>query len=199
MVANLFGPDLGIVVVVIIGVLLAGSQLPKIARNVGSAGREFRKAQQEAEEDAERESAAKAGAQATPAVGPATVSSSIPPTTESSITLSRSELDALLKAREDQTCGRPPARRHRSVRGSPPWCGDGMLSIRSLRAHDRQEPETGREISGRTAMSTQLDRRDFTLLASLRSRTRPRFGEREAERSGSGSGPASGAASSPRR
>lgn len=103
MVANLFGPDLGIVVVVIIGVLLAGSQLPKIARNVGSAGREFRKAQQEAEEDAERESAAKAGAQATPAVGPATVSSSIPPTTESSITLSRSELDALLKAREDQT------------------------------------------------------------------------------------------------
>ena len=102
MTANLFGPDLGLVVVVIIGVLLAGSQLPKIARNVGSAGREFRKAQEEAEEDAERENAAKA-AGPTSAVGSAPVSSQIPPTSEGSITLSRSELDALLDAREKQS------------------------------------------------------------------------------------------------
>jgi sec-independent protein translocase protein TatA len=99
MIANIFGPDLGIVVVIIIVVLLGGSQLPKIARNVGTAGREFRKAQAEAEEEAEREKAAKA---ATPPgqqpVGPGLT----PPTSEESVTLSRSELDALLKAREEQ-------------------------------------------------------------------------------------------------
>jgi sec-independent protein translocase protein TatA len=99
MIANMFGPDLGIVVVIIIVVLLGGSQLPKIARNVGTAGREFRKAQQEAEEDAEREKAKKA-AQATTAVGPAPPVATAP--REDSVTLSRSELDALLKAREDQ-------------------------------------------------------------------------------------------------
>ena len=59
MVANIFGPDLGIVVVIILIVLVGGSQLPKIARNVGAAGKEFRKAQQEADEEAEREKAAK--------------------------------------------------------------------------------------------------------------------------------------------
>jgi sec-independent protein translocase protein TatA len=103
MIANIFGPDLGIVVVIIIVVLLGGSQLPKIARNVGTAGREFRKAQQEAEEDAERDRAAKAAAQAPPAVAPAPpISAPNIPAGEPSITLSRSELDALLKAREEQ-------------------------------------------------------------------------------------------------
>src|ERR1700734_2292917 len=102
MIANIFGPDLGIVVVIILVVLLGGSQLPKIARNVGTAGREFRKAQQEAEEDAERDRAKKAAAQAA-AVGPAV---SVPPvatpTSEESVTLSRPELAALLRAREEQ-------------------------------------------------------------------------------------------------
>jgi sec-independent protein translocase protein TatA len=103
MIANIFGPDLGIVVVIIIVVLLGGSQLPKIARNVGTAGREFRKAQQEAEEDAERDRAAKVAAQARSAVAPPPPIDA-PGTSpgEPSITLSRSELDALLKAREDQ-------------------------------------------------------------------------------------------------
>jgi sec-independent protein translocase protein TatA len=94
MIANIFGPDLGIVVVIIIVVLLGGSQLPKIARNVGTAGREFRKAQAEAEEEAEREKAAKAATAPAPAL--------TPPTSEESVTLSKSELDALLKAREEQ-------------------------------------------------------------------------------------------------
>jgi sec-independent protein translocase protein TatA len=106
MIANIFGPDLGIVVVIILVVLLGGSQLPKIARNVGTAGREFRKAQQEAEEDAERDraaKAAKAAVQGPPAVAPAPpVSAPATPSGEQSITLSMSELDALLKAREEQ-------------------------------------------------------------------------------------------------
>ena len=97
MTANLFGPDLGIVVVVILVVLLGGSQLPKIASNVGTAGREFRKAQQEAEEEAAKEQAAKA-ATTPPAPAP------LPPagTTDDSVRLSRSDLDALLKEREEQ-------------------------------------------------------------------------------------------------
>jgi TatA/E family protein of Tat protein translocase len=76
MIANIFGPDLGIVLVIILLVVVFGSQLPKIARNAGMAGREFRKAQQEAEEDAERDRATKAANPSTitppsPAVGPA--------------------------------------------------------------------------------------------------------------------------------
>ena len=59
MVGNIFGPDLGIVLVIILRGPRWRSQLPKLARNVGTAGKEFRKAQQEAEEEAERERAAK--------------------------------------------------------------------------------------------------------------------------------------------
>ena len=74
MIANLFGPDLGYVVIIILVVLVGGSQLPKIARNIGTAGKEFRKAQQVAEEEAQREQAAQAQpAQAQPAVPPAPV------------------------------------------------------------------------------------------------------------------------------
>lgn len=91
MIANLFGPDLGIIVIVILVVLLFGSQLPKIARNVGTAGREFRKAQAEADEEA-----AKAAAQATPPAQP------LPPPGDDSVHLSRAQLDALLKEREEQ-------------------------------------------------------------------------------------------------
>jgi sec-independent protein translocase protein TatA len=105
MVGNIFGPDLGIVIVVILVVLIGGSQLPKIARNVGTAGREFRKAQQEAEDEAEREKAAKMPPPPQ-AVGPAPMPVPAPappaPPRDESVTLSRSELDALLKAREDQ-------------------------------------------------------------------------------------------------
>jgi sec-independent protein translocase protein TatA len=104
MVANIFGPDLGIVVVIILVVLVGGSQLPKIARNVGTAGKEFRKAQQEADEEAERAKGAKTPP-APQAVGPAPVTApapSVPPAGDESVTLSKSELDALLRAREEQ-------------------------------------------------------------------------------------------------
>jgi sec-independent protein translocase protein TatA len=51
MIANIFGSDTLIVLVVAVVVLFGGSQLPKLAKNVGSAGREFRRAQAEAELD----------------------------------------------------------------------------------------------------------------------------------------------------
>lgn len=121
MIANLFGPDLGIVVIIILVVLVGGSQLPKIARNVGMAGKEFRKAQAEAEEEAEREKAKAAQAerdkaaqvahqQAASAVspslgagpGPAPLPNGPAAASGDSIQLSRAELDALLKAREEQ-------------------------------------------------------------------------------------------------
>ena len=56
--------DLPYLVLIAVIVLIAGSQLPKIARNVGVAGKEFRKAQQEAEEDAEKERQSKAAKEA---------------------------------------------------------------------------------------------------------------------------------------
>jgi sec-independent protein translocase protein TatA len=51
MIANMFGSDGLIVLLVAVVVLFGGSQLPKLAENVGSAGREFRRAQAEAEAD----------------------------------------------------------------------------------------------------------------------------------------------------
>jgi TatA/E family protein of Tat protein translocase len=51
MIADIFGMD-GIIVLIIAGVVLFGSsQLPKLAKNIGSAGREFRRAHQEADGD----------------------------------------------------------------------------------------------------------------------------------------------------
>ncbi len=114
MIANIFGPDLGIVVLIILLVVIFGSQLPKIARNVGTAGREFRKAQQEAEDEAHREQARQAAAATSAAttavvpppaaVGPAPAPPPqvAAPAREESVTLTRSELDALLRAREEQ-------------------------------------------------------------------------------------------------
>ena len=110
MIANLMGGDALIVLVVAIVVLLGGSQLPKIARNVGTAGKEFRKAQQEAEDDAERDRQAKAAREAATTPPPpqplAAPSVTAPPVAaEPSITLTPAQLDALLKAREEQVRG----------------------------------------------------------------------------------------------
>jgi sec-independent protein translocase protein TatA len=128
MIANLMGGDGLIILVIAIVVLLGGSQLPKIARNVGTAGKEFRKAQEEAEEDAERQKQAKAARQsdtlqppppqplpappvaATPAVAATTepAAGSSGGSTDASITLTPAQLDALLKAREEQVRGDSP-------------------------------------------------------------------------------------------
>jgi sec-independent protein translocase protein TatA len=128
MIANLMGGDGLIILVIAIVVLLGGSQLPKIARNVGTAGKEFRKAQEEAEEDAERQKQAKVARQsdtiqppppqplpappvaATPAVAatPEPAAGSSGGSTDASITLTPAQLDALLKAREEQVRGDSP-------------------------------------------------------------------------------------------
>lgn len=121
------GGDGLIILVIAIVVLLGGSQLPKIARNVGTAGKEFRKAQEEAEEDADRQKQAKAARQAdapqppppqplpappvaaTPAAGPAEPAvGSTGASSDASITLTPAQLDALLKAREEQVRGDSP-------------------------------------------------------------------------------------------
>ncbi len=91
--ANIFGPDVIVVVLIILAVLLFGSQAPKLARNVGLAGREFRKAQEDAEKDAAAEAAQKAAA--APAAVPQSADSD-------KITLSKAELDALLTEREER-------------------------------------------------------------------------------------------------
>ena len=121
MTANLMGGDGIIVLVIALIVLVGGSQLPKLARNVGMAGREFRKAQQEAEEDAERERAAKAAVPPPVAIPPQSSAASAPApaattaaaspvgTEEGAITLTPAQLEALLKAREDQVRGDAPA------------------------------------------------------------------------------------------
>ena len=116
--ANLMGGDGIIVLVIALIVLVGGSQLPKLARNVGMAGKEFRKAQQEAEEDAEKDRAAKAAKDATvpppAALSPAAAAAAAPPAApaaspEGSITLTPAQLDALLKAREEQVKGQAPS------------------------------------------------------------------------------------------
>ncbi len=51
MIADIFGMDSIIVVIIAVVVLFGSSQLPKLAKNIGSAGREFRRAHQEANGD----------------------------------------------------------------------------------------------------------------------------------------------------
>ncbi len=71
---NIFGPDVIIVVVIAVVLLFGAGQLPKLARNVGEASKEFKQIHQ----DAEQASAA----------------------SDDRITLSKAELDALLAERE---------------------------------------------------------------------------------------------------
>jgi sec-independent protein translocase protein TatA len=87
MIANIFGPDLMIVVVIAVVLLFGAGQLPKLARSVGEASKEFKKSQADAEEEAKAQAAAEAAAGAKP-VG------------DDKVTLSKSELDALLAERE---------------------------------------------------------------------------------------------------
>jgi sec-independent protein translocase protein TatA len=59
MTANILGSDGLIVLIVAVVVLFGGSQLPKLAKNVGAAGHEFRKAQREAEAEHAKTEAAR--------------------------------------------------------------------------------------------------------------------------------------------
>ena len=96
--------DLPWVVIIAVIVLVGGSQLPKIARNLGLAGKEFRQAQKEAEDEGQSQTPNDA---LTPKpLGPVAGGTPAEPAAqnsgEGSITLSPAQLDALLKAREDQ-------------------------------------------------------------------------------------------------
>jgi sec-independent protein translocase protein TatA len=51
MLAEIFGPDLLIVVLVIVVVLFGGAAIPKLARNMGSAKKEFEKGMKEGNTD----------------------------------------------------------------------------------------------------------------------------------------------------
>ena len=103
MTANLFGPDVGYIVIIALIVLIGGSQLPKIARNAGLAGKEFRKAHQQNNDDAEQKESISPNAAAA-APPPVTGAPSAPPAgpDEPVIQLSPAQLDGLLKAREEE-------------------------------------------------------------------------------------------------
>jgi sec-independent protein translocase protein TatA len=96
MIAMLSDTSLLIIALVVV-LLFGGSQLPKLARNVGSAGKEFRKAQAEADAEA----ASKATQAASTPVPPVAIPAQpVVPTSDDRVTLSKAELDALLDERE---------------------------------------------------------------------------------------------------
>ena len=93
MLASVFGGDGLYVVIIALVVLVGGSQLPKIARNLGLAGKEFRKAQDEAAADS---------AKSKDAPVPSAPESLPSGPVDDRVTLSKAELNALLDEREQQ-------------------------------------------------------------------------------------------------
>lgn len=81
--ANIFGPDLLIVVILAVVLLFGAGQLPKLARSMGEASKEFKKSQMEAEEEAKKRAAASATSPS-----------------DEKVTMTKAELDALLAERE---------------------------------------------------------------------------------------------------
>ncbi|HUB71396.1 MAG TPA: twin-arginine translocase TatA/TatE family subunit [Acidimicrobiales bacterium] len=109
MTASIFGSDSLYVLIIAIVVLFGGSQLPKLAKNAGEAMKEFRKAHNDAEAATATTTqtsvpAAPLAATPLPPALPTTVPAQVvvPPTAEERVTLSRSELDALLADRENR-------------------------------------------------------------------------------------------------
>jgi sec-independent protein translocase protein TatA len=89
--ANILGPDGVIVLVIIVLVLLfGGTQLPKLARGLGEASHEFKKAQKEAEDPAKADAPKADAARAEVTQAPA----------DDQITLTKAQLDAMLAERE---------------------------------------------------------------------------------------------------
>jgi sec-independent protein translocase protein TatA len=112
MTANILGSDGLIVLIVAVVVLFGGSQLPKLAKNVGAAGHEFRRAQREAEADHANTEAARSLAAAVAPAAPAPLpTGSLAPSTggDDRLVMSRSdlqhELARLMQAREQPTVG----------------------------------------------------------------------------------------------
>jgi sec-independent protein translocase protein TatA len=95
--ANIFGPDLAVPLLLLVVVIFGANKLPKMAKNIGEASKEFKKAQADSEAEAKAEAAAKAA----------------PADTDDKITLSKADLDALLAEREArarrEAVDQPPA------------------------------------------------------------------------------------------
>jgi sec-independent protein translocase protein TatA len=82
-----FSPEgMGLALILALVLIFGANQLPKMARSIGEASKEFKKSQQEAAD----EEAAKAKAVTPPPV----------PAADDRITLSKADLDALLAERE---------------------------------------------------------------------------------------------------
>jgi sec-independent protein translocase protein TatA len=96
--ANIIGDDGLIVIVIALIVIFGGTKLPKIARNIGAAGKEFKKGQAEGNDGSVAEGSTSASAP--PAISPPS-----PPPVASpqpagdAVTLSKAELDALIEQR----------------------------------------------------------------------------------------------------
>ncbi len=84
--AEIFSPEIIIVIVLAIVLLVGAPKLPKYARSLGEANKEFKKAQREAQDEAKAEEANATRAAATPA--------------DDKITMSKADLDALIAERE---------------------------------------------------------------------------------------------------
>jgi sec-independent protein translocase protein TatA len=82
--AEIIGPDL-LIVLAIVAVLFGGSQLPKLARSLGSAKAEFEKGTREAKE------------MSTVSTDPQTLGT---PAEDAKVTMTRADLDALITERE---------------------------------------------------------------------------------------------------
>lgn len=84
MLAEILSPEIIVVLILAVVLLFGAPKLPKMARSFGEANKEFKKAQREAAEEDEK------------AKGP----DARPSASDDKITLSKSELDALLSERE---------------------------------------------------------------------------------------------------
>lgn len=93
MLANILGPDAIIILVLVVVLLFGAGQLPKLARNIGEASKEFKKVQEEKEAEA-------AAQQAAVPPAPTPLPPAAPSSPDDKITLSKAELDALLAERE---------------------------------------------------------------------------------------------------
>jgi sec-independent protein translocase protein TatA len=99
MLANITGDWPYILIAVII--LFGGSQLPKLAKNAGEAMKEFKKAHEEATSSPLAGNTSQPSTSAAPQAAPAALPpGAAPAQPDERVTLTRSELDALLADRE---------------------------------------------------------------------------------------------------
>jgi sec-independent protein translocase protein TatA len=96
--ANILGPDAVIILVLVVVLLFGASRLPKLARSIGEASKEFKTVHDETKA-AEPAAIAPPPGSANPAL----------PDSEDAVTLTRAELDALLAEREQRARQKGPA------------------------------------------------------------------------------------------